>query len=121
MITSIKYCWAIWSLQLMICSVILGSTVWHNSVSVSFSNSHNCTHLLVRVDIYALQLAETGKILAHQQTEFLALLLSPHFVPHRPLVLHPDPQLVHLREILKDKMHRILDPASLARERSQNQ
>lgn len=56
-------------------------------------------------------------LVVSDQVSQLAPLFLPFFpvslVLGRPLVLHPHPQLVHLREVLQDELHGIVDGAAL--------
>ena len=72
------------------------------------------SYLFVGFDINTFQLTETGKVLSDQQTELLTFLLPPDLVPNGSLMLHPNPQLVHLCEVLQDEVDGILHPSALA-------
>ena len=69
-------------------------------------------HLLILVDVDTLELAEPDEVGSHQDAELLPLTLPLLPVPGVALVLHAHPQLVHLREVEGDEVHRVRYRAS---------
>ena len=66
---------------------------------------------LVDLRVDGVEFGETDEIGADEQTELAALLLAPIAVSRVALMLHPHPQLVHLREVGQDELDRVADRA----------
>ena len=66
----------------------------------------------VQLQRHALQLRQHQQVLSHQVAKFSALLLAAFPVAVAAAVLHPHPQLVHLREVLEDKLDGVVDVAA---------
>jgi len=71
------------------------------------------TNGLVDVEVDAVKLAETDEVGADENLELTALALPPLAVLGVTLVLHPDPELVHLDEVGEHERDRVVDVAFL--------
>ena len=63
--------------------------------------------LLVHLQRHALEAREAEEVRPHQDAQLEPLALALLALAHRPLVLHPHPQLVHLGEVRDDERHRL--------------
>lgn len=69
--------------------------------------------LLVDLEVHRLQLGQTDKVGADEDLQLLALLLAARLLAGMSLVLHPHPQLVHLREVREDEVDGVVNVAAL--------
>lgn len=63
--------------------------------------------LFVLFNVNTFQLAQPNKISSNQNPEFSPLLLSLIAISSVTLMLHSDPEFVHLREVQQDKVNGI--------------
>ena len=71
-------------------------------------------HLVVQREVHPLELRQDEEVLPDEVAQLAPLPLAPLAVALRPAVLHPHPELVHLREVLKDEIHGVADVPALA-------
>lgn len=62
----------------------------------------------MHLDVQAVKFRKAGQVGADQDLELAPLLLALRSIPRVALVLHPYPQLVHLRKVEQDKIDRVL-------------
>lgn len=69
-------------------------------------------HVLVHVDLDALELREADEVRTDKDAEVAALHLALLALARVALVLQPHPELVHLDEVGKHKADRVLEVAA---------
>ena len=65
--------------------------------------------LLVGLHVDVVELREADEVGAHQDPELEPLLLLPALLPGVTLVLHANPQLVHLGKVQQDEVDRVVN------------
>ena len=63
---------------------------------------------LVHAGIDGLKLGETDKVRPHKNSKLQPFLFSPLLLPGVALVLHSNPQLVHLGKVVKNECNGVL-------------
>jgi len=76
------------------------------------------SYLLIGAQVNTFELAQTLEVGADEDTELATLLLAAFALAGEALVLHADPELVHLDKVGQDKLDRVLDRAELTDLRS---
>ena len=71
------------------------------------------TNSSVVFSIHSIQLTEPHQVRSNKNPKFLSLTFPLLPFPRVALMLHPDPQLVHLRKIQQDKVDGIFHTAIL--------
>lgn len=66
-------------------------------------------YLFVFIECDRFQLTQTNQIRANEDFQFFSFPFSPFSVSTVSLMLHPHPQLVHLRKIHEDKVDTVTD------------
>ena len=72
---------------------------------------------LVHPRVDGVELRETDKVRPDEDPQLESLLLSPLLLPRVTLVLHTNPQLVHLGKVVKDERNGVFNGAILTTER----
>jgi len=117
---SIRYSWAMASLQLTTCSRIPGRTNCemndkvtfagtriHTHAKRKFKNRNTVVYLTVTFQINVFQLRKSDQVGTNENPELLPFPLSSLRLPGVTLVLHSHPQLVHLGEVHQNEVDRI--------------
>ncbi len=68
---------------------------------------------LIVARVYTLQLGQTYEVCTHEDTQLQSFLLPPLLLSCVALVLHTDPEFVHLGKVVEDKCDGVFDRSIL--------
>mmetsp|Transcript_51769 Transcript_51769/g.161094 ORF Transcript_51769/g.161094 Transcript_51769/m.161094 type:complete len:319 (-) Transcript_51769:14-970(-) len=92
--------------------VLLGNLVLAADDLLQDTGENLC---LVHVCIDPLKVREPDQVRAHEDAQVESLSLPPLSVAHGPLMLHADPQLVHLREVVHEEVDAVCHVTAVLR------